>query len=179
MGILLIVVAEAPRTLTRYFISKQPEVGAPFPITPLRYVVDWGTLIRAAGGGDEHPFAQAVLNIPSPESGSLRLAREAIARLTGEEPLVVIDRYSRGLRVFDFPSEDEARGGQIVGEKIDGLNIISNKLRGSVNSDAALGHFEWEMTFQNDSSIPQEVRAEIKPACGWCCFGGESLGQWC
>ncbi len=89
VGGLLIVVAEAPRTVTRYVISEHRTAGAPLAITPLRYFADWETLISVAEGQDKAFFLVPHLSIFG--KSSPQLAREAIARLTGEEPTLVTD----------------------------------------------------------------------------------------
>ena len=91
VGSLLIVVAEAPRTVTRYVISEHRTAGAPLAITPLRYLADWETLISVAEGQDKAIFFGALPHLSIFGKSSPQLAREAIARLTGEEPTLVTD----------------------------------------------------------------------------------------
>lgn len=170
LGGMLLVVAEAPRTVTRYVLCGEQKAESPPRITPLRYVGDWETLARAAHGSDEDQltdffhFTWASLSSVQSRQEEFRIsesvALDAIALLTGEEPEIFLARYSRR-KERNAVVADEARGRQIVGEEIEGLTLMSTTLRGSIDAGVAVAYFEWELIFRNNSETEQEARAEI------------------
>lgn len=66
-----------------------------------------------------------------------------------------------GLRDFDGLF-DADRGSERIGGVIRGLSLASSRIDGSLDADAALGYFEWTMTFKNGTFQQQEARAQIQ-----------------
>lgn len=59
---------------------------------------------------------------------------------------------------FDFDSD---QGGEIVGGGVKDLSLVSSRLDGSLEAEAALAYVEWTLVFRNDSAWQREARAQI------------------
>jgi hypothetical protein len=57
---------------------------------------------------------------------------------------------------------DDYLSRHVVGEKIEGLSLVRSKIDGTVHPDTLSSTVNWTMVFKNDSTTPQEVRAELK-----------------
>ena len=93
-----------------------------------------------------------------------RKVREIYYRVTGEAfdsvpPPQGVTRRSTFAAYSEF---DAGLGGDSVAGKIRGLSLMSSRIDGSVDPDAALAYMEWTLEFRNDSNRPREARAQIK-----------------
>ncbi|HKE94931.1 MAG TPA: VIT domain-containing protein [Povalibacter sp.] len=57
---------------------------------------------------------------------------------------------------FDFDQGSDDVGGQVYG-----LHLLSSRIDGSLDAQAALGYLEWTLVLKNDTSGQQEGRAQI------------------
>jgi hypothetical protein len=60
--------------------------------------------------------------------------------------------------VWDF---DAALGGDAVAGPVKGLSLVSSRVDGNVEPDAALAYLEWTMEFKNVARVQREARAQI------------------
>ncbi len=57
---------------------------------------------------------------------------------------------------------DENQGGEAVGRRVRGLSLVSSRVDGSLDGDAAVGYLEWTMRFRNTSALAREARAVVR-----------------
>lgn len=57
---------------------------------------------------------------------------------------------------------DPAAGGDAVAGRVGGVSMVTSRIGGSVDADAALAYVEWTLEFKNDSIYQQEARAQIQ-----------------
>lgn len=170
-SLFLLVVAEIPRTVTRYFLLAPHSKTEPLDVTLLRYLGDWETLIQSAGGAEWIPQYPDFLAFTEARifgerswrfsDDVLPVAQEAIPLLSGDTLEAAFAEFARSQRYFESEQEDVLRGTREVGDKIPNLTLSKSALRGSVSADAALAYLEWEMTFENLTQRSQEARAEV------------------
>ncbi len=65
-----------------------------------------------------------------------------------------------------FEDWDFEQGGEEMGGQMRHLSLISSRMDGSIDADAALGYTEWTMVFNNTGSVQQEARAQIQMPAG-------------
>ncbi|MBE0534338.1 MAG: hypothetical protein IH624_01625 [Phycisphaerae bacterium] len=65
-----------------------------------------------------------------------------------------------------FEEWDFEQGGEAVGGQLRHLSLVSSRMDGSVDADAALGYMEWTMIFKNAGNVQQEARAQIQLPAG-------------
>ncbi|MGA1869596.1 MAG: VIT domain-containing protein [bacterium] len=56
---------------------------------------------------------------------------------------------------------DDGLGGETVAGRVKGLSLISSRMDGSMDGDAALSYLEWTCVFKNSSRLQREARAVI------------------
>jgi len=56
---------------------------------------------------------------------------------------------------------DDDHGGTQVGGRLNGLNLISSKIDGSINGDDAVAYLEWTIEFRNSAPLDREVRLQL------------------
>lgn len=56
---------------------------------------------------------------------------------------------------------DRDLGGTQVGGRVEGLDLISSQMDGSVSGDDAVAYLEWVFTFRNTSPLAQEARLQL------------------
>lgn len=98
---------------------------------------------------------------------STRDIRGIYYRVTGKAfntvPPPPVGFRARGLLFDDWDFE---QGGENVGTRLKGLSMISSRMDGSIDADAALGYVEWTMVFRNDHGRQREARAQIQLPAG-------------
>ncbi len=98
---------------------------------------------------------------------SARDIRGIYYRVTGKAfntvPPPPVGFRARGLLFDDWDFE---QGGQSVGTRLKGLSLISSRMDGSIDADAALGYVEWTMVFRNDHGRQREARSQIQLPAG-------------
>jgi len=102
-------------------------------------------------------ITQGGMSVPSSS------VREIFYRVTGESFNVRELPYSgggwgRGFNDFQF---DRDQGGAVVGSRIKGLDLVSSRIDGSIDSDSAVAYLEWVLEFRNSSRVPREARLQI------------------
>jgi hypothetical protein len=55
----------------------------------------------------------------------------------------------------------EETGGYVVGRPVPDLSLAQSEMHGIANPKTETAEYEWTMTFRNDSSQPQEARADV------------------
>ena len=98
---------------------------------------------------------------------STRDIRGIYYRVTGKAfntvPPPPVGFRARGLLFDDWDFE---QGGENVGTRLKGLSLISSRMDGSIDADAALGYVEWTMVFRNDHGRQREARSQIQLPTG-------------
>jgi len=89
--------------------------------------------------------------------------RDIFYRVTGESFNMRDLPYSggnwgRGFNNFQF---DRDQGGAVVGNRLKGLDLVSSRIDGSIDSDSAVAYLEWVLEFRNSSRMPREARLQI------------------
>ncbi len=97
-----------------------------------------------------------------------RKVREIYYRVTGEAfdsvpPPHGVTRRSAFAPYGEF---DAGLGGDTAAGRVRGLSLMSSRIDGSVDPDAALAYVEWTLEFRNDSILQREARAQIQLPAG-------------
>ncbi|MBN2753489.1 MAG: hypothetical protein JXR81_01350 [Candidatus Goldbacteria bacterium] len=66
-----------------------------------------------------------------------------------------------GVMLPPFGDFDDEAGNVDVGGKINGINLISSTIDGTIDSDSGIAYSEWFFEFENKTKIQQEARALI------------------
>lgn len=168
LAALALVLTVLPITLTRYW-AQQAAAEAP---SVRAGAIRW---LRALGREDillgdcygattwmrQSPLDLHLFGVPTaPEQ-----ARATFFRVTGQ-PFNVLPppqlNFTRGgWNIFDEFTWDRDQGGAAVGSRVKGLSLVSSRLDGLVEGDAALGYVEWTLEFRNTSQRAQEARAQV------------------
>jgi hypothetical protein len=88
-------------------------------------------------------------------------AREIYYRVHGvpfsAKPAPVESRTS-GFADFRF---DDDHGGTRVGGRLQGLDLVSSRIDGSISGDDALAYLEWTLEYRNSGPIDREARLQV------------------
>ena len=87
-------------------------------------------------------------------------AREIYYRLHGVAFNAKPAPFSDSSRFADTQF-DEDHGGAQVGGRIQGLNLASSRIDGSISGDDLVGYLEWTIEFKNSSLIDREARLQL------------------
>jgi hypothetical protein len=102
-------------------------------------------------GGRRRPFAQSSAEM-----------REIYYRVYGVpfnfKPPPSDNAQSSARSEFAF---DDDHGGTQAGGRLNGLQLISSNIDGSINGDDAVAYLEWTIEFRNSTPLDREVRLEL------------------
>lgn len=163
----LLILFEAPTTLTRFGMEiansdiKQRRL---FGIKMLRAIGDEKTMLKSCY---ERPgmvtdfvgFLSSLGDQVYPSD-----ARKIYYQVTGVPFNSVPPPRLSGQGRFNPAEEwafDEGIGGETVSGKVKGLSLVSSRMDGSIDPDAALSYLEWTMVFNNTSRRQREARALV------------------
>jgi hypothetical protein len=99
---------------------------------------------------------------PAPIASSPAQAREIYYRVHGVpfNARPAPSERGRATRFADFRFDDD-HGGTQVGGRLQGLDMISSRIDGSVSGDDALAYLEWEFTYRNSGPLDREARLQL------------------
>lgn len=131
----------------------------------LRTLGDNNLLLRLSYDGNRRPTGviSFIVSIMDQRNHVSRLeARQIYYQVTGEpfnyRPPPYDGRSWSRLGAFRF---DNDQGGSEIGGRVEGLEMISSRLDGSVSGDDNVAYMEWVMEFKNNSEFSQEARLDV------------------
>ncbi|MFL6657842.1 MAG: VIT domain-containing protein [Massilia sp.] len=165
LALLLFIAFDTPATLTRIGLqmasSATPETRTR-GVLWLRRIGNDAYLLQHCQqrSGETSGVFGALFDLVSPVTPEQ--ASQVYYRVTGNTAVSQALPTVRGWRNV----WDRDRGGEVVGQRLNGVTLDSSRMDGSVDGAAALAYVEWTMVFKNSSSMQQEARGEIQLPAG-------------
>lgn len=163
-----LVVLDVPPLITRLLMNQAVSSDAPTRLTAvkrLRVIGDRKLMLRMCYFDVGTPlsplkFYRGRVSLPSLSTFQ---AREIYYRVTGTSYNKLPRPRSAGVGPFGTAlwSSDRDLGGEVVGGRVNGLQLNTSRIDGSVDGDPALGYLEWTLQFKNTTDRQQEARAQI------------------
>ena len=173
-GLGVLIVLDLPAAATRLGIqwalsseSTEQERG----LALLRTLGDDDLLLRLSYGGAGQPaglLSGLLMLGNSPWRGPQQIAisptqaREIYWRVHGvpfnAKPAPFGKNRTTQFAEFQFDSD---HGGTQVGGRLNGLNMVSSRIDGSISGDDAVAYLEWTVEFRNSAPIDHEVRLQL------------------
>lgn len=163
----LITAIELPASITRYGLQMAASQSAETRAKGIQFLRTWGSkdyLLRACydrsgRATDLIGFLFSVKN-PLPTSES----RAIYYRVTGETFDASLPPKRVGGRFIsqDSVEFDRNHGSENVGHKLNGLSLSSSRFDASADADGGVAYMQWTLSFDNDSDVQREARAEVQ-----------------
>src|SRR5882672_11394940 len=172
-GLAVVVVLDVPPAATRIgvqMVASSEPTERERGLALLRAVGDDDLLLRLCYGMAGRPtgllsaFVMVTSNnwigSRSQPAASPTQAREIYYRLHGVAFNAKPAPFSNPSRFADTQF-DEDHGGAQVGGRIQGLNLASSRIDGSISGDDLVAYLEWTIEFKNSSLIDREARLQL------------------
>jgi hypothetical protein len=163
----LLILFEMPTTLTRLAMEaavSESEKTSLLGIQMLRKVGNEDVMLklcyeRPGMATDIIGFAFSIGDPVRPAE-----ARKIYYRVTGVPFNAVPPPRLSGRGRYDPRDDfvfDDGLGGESVAGRVKGLSLISSRIDGSIDPDAAVSYLEWTLVFRNSSRLQREARTVI------------------
>ena len=163
----LLTAIELPASITRYGLQMAASQSAETKARGIQFLRTWGSkdyLLRACyeRTGRATDLVGFLFSISAPVTTSE--ARAIYYRVTGETFDASLPPKRIGGRFIaqDSVEFDRNHGSENVGHKLNGLSLSSSRFDASADADGGVAYMQWTLSFNNDSDLQREARAEVQ-----------------
>lgn len=163
----LIAAIELPASITRYGLQMAASESAETRGKGIQFLRTWGNkdyLLRACyhRSGRATDLIGFLFSVKNPLTTSE--ARAIYYRVTGETFDASLPPKRVGGRLIrqDSVEFDRDHGSENVGHKLNGLSLSSSRFDASADADGGVAYMQWTLSFDNDSDVQREARAEVQ-----------------
>ena len=162
-----ITAMELPASITRYGLQMAASQSAETRAEGIQFLRTWGNkdyLLRACydRSGRATDLLGFLFSVKNPLTTSE--ARAIYYRVTGETFDASLPPKRVGGRFIwqDSAEFDQNHGSEKVGYKLNGLSLSSSRFDASADADGGVAYMQWTLSFDNDSDLQREARAEVQ-----------------